>query len=122
MDHIKGIMLINKPLNITSMDVIRTLRKVTGIKKIGHAGTLDPLAKGLLIVAFGKATKLINTYMGLPKKYKTTIDLRSFSTTDDMEGDKTQVKVNKIPSLNEIEEIIKKDFDVFSRFKQFSIT
>lgn len=110
MTSIKGIMLINKPLNITSMDVIRYLRKVTGLKKIGHAGTLDPLAEGLLIVALGKATKMINTFMGLPKKYKTTIDLRSLSSTDDMEGNKTHIKIKKIPTLNDVEKIINNKF------------
>lgn len=110
MDQIKGIMLINKPLNITSMDVIRYLRKVIPIKKIGHAGTLDPLAKGLLVVAIGKATKLISNYMGLPKSYITKIDLRSFSTTDDMEGEKSLVDIRKIPSILDIEKVIKKKF------------
>ena len=110
MNSYKGIFLINKPLNITSMDVIRYLRKITGIKKIGHAGTLDPLAKGLLIVALGKGTKLINNFMGLPKKYKTTIDLRSFSKTDDMEGEKTNVEIKKIPTIEDIVKIIKIKF------------
>ena len=56
----QGILNIDKPLNITSMDVIRKLRKITGIKKIGHAGTLDPLASGVLVVAVGKKyTKIL---------------------------------------------------------------
>lgn len=109
-NNIKGIMIIDKPLNITSMDVIRYLRKVTNIRKIGHAGTLDPLATGVLIVAIGKATKRINELMGLTKKYKTTVDLSAFSTTDDAEGKKTKVKVKKIPTKEEIEKIIKKKF------------
>ena len=109
-NDIKGIMIIDKPLNITSMDVIRYLRKITNIRKIGHAGTLDPLATGVLIVALGKATKRINELMGLKKKYKTTIDLSAFSTTDDMEGEKTKVKIKKIPTREEIDKIIKKNF------------
>jgi tRNA pseudouridine55 synthase len=110
MDSPKGIIIVNKPLEITSMDVIRYLRRITHIKKIGHAGTLDPLASGVLIVAIGKATKKINEFMGMVKKYKTTIDLRAFSTTDDAEGEKTQVKIKKIPTLEEIEYVIKNNF------------
>ncbi len=62
-------LLIDKPLRWTSFDVIRRLRNIFRIKKIGHAGTLDPLATGLLIVCTGKFTKKINAYMGMPKVY-----------------------------------------------------
>ncbi len=106
----KGIIIVNKPLNITSMDVIRYLRKVTKIKKIGHAGTLDPLASGVLIVAIGKATKKINEFMGMKKSYKTKIDLRSFSSTDDAEGEKTLVNIKNKPTLEEIEKVIRRHF------------
>ena len=105
-----GIIIINKPLGITSMDVIRQLRKLTNIKKIGHAGTLDPLASGVLIVAIGKATKKINDLMSLSKQYKTTVDMSQFSTTDDEEGDKTKIKINKIPKQEEIYNTIQKKF------------
>ncbi|VVU95466.1 TruB family pseudouridylate synthase (N terminal domain) [seawater metagenome] len=110
MNNENGFLNINKPLNITSMDVIRYLRKVTKIKKIGHAGTLDPLASGVLLVAIGKYTKKINEFMGMVKKYETTIDLRSFSTTDDAEGEKTEVNIQKKPNLEEIEKTIKNNF------------
>ena len=105
-----GIININKPLHITSMDVIRKLRKITHVKKIGHAGTLDPLASGVLLVAIGKYTKKINELMGLKKGYKTTINLSAYSTTDDAEGEKTEIKNPKIPSLEKIEKTIKDHF------------
>ncbi len=59
------VLLINKPLNWTSFDVIKKIRSVTGISKIGHAGTLDPLATGLLIICTGNYTKKINEYMSM---------------------------------------------------------
>ncbi len=59
------VLLINKPLNWTSFDVIKKIRSVTGISKIGHAGTLDPLATGLLIICTRNYTKKINEYMSM---------------------------------------------------------
>ena len=69
------VMLVDKPLGWTSFDVIRKLRPLIGIRKIGHAGTLDPLATGLLIVCTGKFTKRINQYMAQQKEYTGTITL-----------------------------------------------
>ena len=66
------VLLINKPLHWTSFDVVRKLRNILQIKKIGHAGTLDPLATGLLIVCTGKFTKKINEYMAQEKEYTGT--------------------------------------------------
>lgn len=80
------VLLIDKPLKWTSFDVIRKLRGVFKIKKIGHAGTLDPLATGLLIVCTGKFTKKINEYMGMPKRYIATLTLGSITPTYDLES------------------------------------
>ena len=110
MTEIFGFININKPINYTSMDVIRYLRKVTKIKKIGHAGTLDPLATGVLIVAIGKYTKKINLIMDQSKSYFTIIDLSKFSSTDDEEGEKTIVDVQEIPTIDQINNIIKSKF------------
>jgi tRNA pseudouridine55 synthase len=63
------VLLFDKPLEWTSFDVIRKVRGLIRIKKVGHAGTLDPLATGLLIVCTGKFTKKINEYMGMEKEY-----------------------------------------------------
>ncbi|MBI4995068.1 tRNA pseudouridine(55) synthase TruB [Candidatus Peregrinibacteria bacterium] len=84
------ILLIDKPSGITSFDVIRQLRKKLGIRKMGHAGTLDPLATGLLIIAVGAATKEISKYMGLPKEYEVLIEFGKTSTTYDADGEISQ--------------------------------
>lgn len=82
-----GFLLIDKPAGMTSHDVVDVLRRLTGEKKIGHAGTLDPFATGLLIVAVGKkATTQLATYVGLDKTYEATFVLGATSTTDDPEG------------------------------------
>lgn len=85
-------MLIDKPLEWTSYDVIRKLRKIINIKKIGHAGTLDPLATGLLIVCTGKFTKKINDYMAQEKEYTGTITLGAVTPTYDRESEPENLK------------------------------
>lgn len=80
------VLLINKPLEWTSFDVISKLRKIFKIKKIGHAGTLDPLATGLLIVCTGRFTKKINEFMGMEKEYTGTITLGATTPTYDLES------------------------------------
>lgn len=85
------VLLVDKPLTWTSFDVVNKLRyqlkHKTGIKrfKVGHAGTLDPLASGLLIVCCGKATKTIESFMGMPKEYTGTIVLGATRPSYDME-------------------------------------
>jgi tRNA pseudouridine55 synthase len=81
------VILVNKPLKWTSFDVIGRLRSIFKIKKIGHAGTLDPLATGLLIVCTGKFTKKINEYMGMEKEYTGTITLGATTPTYDLESE-----------------------------------
>ncbi len=86
------VLLINKPLHWTSFDVVRKLRSLLQIKKIGHAGTLDPLATGLLIVCTGKFTKKINEFMALEKEYTGTITLGAVTPTYDLESEPEQQK------------------------------
>lgn len=86
------VLLIDKPFNWTSFDIIRRLRGIFRIKKIGHAGTLDPLATGLLIVCTGKFTKKINEYMGMTKVYTGTITLGATTPTYDLESEPTDKK------------------------------
>lgn len=86
-----SIIFIDKPSGITSFDVIRKLRQKLGIRKMGHAGTLDPLATGLLIIGLEKATKELATYMGLPKEYEVLIEFGKISTTYDAQGELTDV-------------------------------
>jgi tRNA pseudouridine55 synthase len=80
------VLLINKPYDWTSFDVVRKIRSLIKIKKIGHAGTLDPLATGLLILCTGKYTKRINEYMAQEKEYTGTIQLGSTTPTYDLES------------------------------------
>ncbi|MCH7401738.1 tRNA pseudouridine(55) synthase TruB [Belliella kenyensis] len=85
------VFLINKPLEWTSFDVVKKVRNALKIKKVGHAGTLDPLATGLLIVCAGKQTKSIEQYMGQEKEYTGTFVLGK--TTESFDGEKEIVEV-----------------------------
>jgi tRNA pseudouridine55 synthase len=87
-----NVLLINKPLEWTSFDVVQKLRNIIKIKKIGHAGTLDPLATGLLIVCTGKFTKKINEYMAKEKEYTGTFTLGAVTPTYDLESAPEQMK------------------------------
>lgn len=86
------VLLIDKPLDWTSFDVIRKIRNLIKIKKVGHAGTLDPLATGLLIVCTGKFTKKINEYMSQEKEYTGTITLGAVTPTYDLESEPQNFK------------------------------
>lgn len=104
--NIPEILLIDKPKGITSFDVIRKLRKKLGIKKMGHAGTLDPLATGLLIIGIEKGTKKLNQFLKLPKVYEVEILLGKKTTTGDQEGEILEEKpVHDLPS-DRIEKVL----------------
>jgi len=93
------VLLIDKPLEWTSFDVVNKLRYQLKIKKIGHAGTLDPLATGLLIICTGKMTKKIDEFMGLEKEYTGTFVLGSTTPSHDLETEIT--KVAEVTHLSE---------------------
>ena len=116
-----GLLIINKPKYYSSMDVIRKLRRITGIKKIGHAGTLDPLATGVLLVCIGTATKKINLLMDKSKEYIAEIDFTCFSETDDAEGQLTHIEIKNKPTNFDIE-LILKDFigDIYQTPPKYS--
>ncbi|MGM9994149.1 MAG: tRNA pseudouridine(55) synthase TruB [Candidatus Avigastranaerophilus sp.] len=99
-----GFLNVNKPSGITSHKVISMLRKITGIKQIGHAGTLDPLACGVLPVAIGKATKLID-YLTEDKEYIAGMYLGKVSDTFDIEGSVEETYAKKA-ELSEIENVL----------------
>src|SRR5665213_1014241 len=80
-------LLVNKPLRWTSFDVVRKIRNTLKIKKVGHAGTLDPLATGLLIICTGRFTKKINEYMAREKEYTGTFTLGAVTPTYDLESE-----------------------------------
>lgn len=87
-----ALLLIDKPLNWTSFDVVAKTRRALGIKKVGHAGTLDPLATGLLILCLGKATKLAESVQATEKEYTGTIRLGATTRTEDAEGEEENLQ------------------------------
>jgi tRNA pseudouridine55 synthase len=96
---------IYKEKGPTSHDVIHKLRKITGIKKIGHAGTLDPLAEGVLVVGIGReATKKLSIEVKKEKEYSAIIKLGMTSTTDDEEGGKKIFELSSIPTQRQVED------------------
>ena len=139
-----GLLVIDKPMGWSSMDVVRRVRRAAGegsalttqhpqltssskhhnetqpfninpfaggkkkLVKCGHAGTLDPLATGIVICCLGKATSLVEELMGLTKVYETEIDLSAFTATDDREGIREEVAVSSPPCEEKIKEALKK--------------
>lgn len=97
-----GILLIHKPRGITSHDVVDYVRKITGVRRVGHAGTLDPLAGGLLIVLVGDATKRQAEFMSGEKEYVATMRLGATSDTDDAEGIIKPTTDNRQPTTTEM--------------------
>ncbi|CAG7840729.1 tRNA pseudouridine synthase B [Clostridium haemolyticum] len=100
-----GILNIYKPIGITSFDVVRYIKKVTGIKKIGHTGTLDPLATGVLPICIGKGTKIVDYLMKDFKVYKAELKLGVITDTYDREGKELFVKDVNV-SKKEIKDVI----------------
>lgn len=104
---LEGIIGVYKPKGPSSHDIIATLRKRTGVKTIGHAGTLDPLASGVLVVGIGRAaTRQLHTMVEKEKEYVSTIHLGATSTTDDAEGEKKIWEVTTIPSASAIKKVL----------------
>lgn len=81
-----GFVFVDKPLGMTSHDVVNQVRRVVGTKKVGHAGTLDPFATGLLILGINKATRLLGFLLGLDKSYRASMRLGVTTDTDDHTG------------------------------------
>jgi len=94
---LQGILVVDKPLGMTSMRAVERVRRALGGAKAGHAGTLDPLATGVLLVAIGRATKQIPFLMGLEKRYDTTIDLSATTATLDAEGERVPATLTGPP-------------------------
>lgn len=104
-----GLLVIDKPLRRTSMDVCRVVRarlRAGGAPKrvkVGHGGTLDPLATGVLVILVGKATKLCDRIMAGAKRYETVIDLSAVTPSDDAETERQEIHVLRPPSRAEVE-------------------
>ena len=82
-----GVVVVDKPAGWTSHDVVARMRWLAGTRKVGHAGTLDPMATGVLVVGIGRATRLLTYIVGADKEYTATIRLGVSTTTDDAEGE-----------------------------------
>ena len=105
---VSGIALIDKQQGFTSHDVVAKLRKLLGTKKIGHAGTLDPMATGLLLLGVGSGTKLMQFLSRLDKTYEATIRLGASSSTDDAQGELGEIRDASQVSREQLEaEILK---------------
>lgn len=108
-----GILLVDKPYRLSSMSVCRVVKRrlmnagYPKSVKVGHGGTLDPLASGLMVILIGKATKLCDSVMAGRKRYEARIDLSRVSTTDDLEGELRTVEVCDPPMRGRIEEMLR---------------
>lgn len=105
-----GFILLDKPAELSSFDCIRKLRRLLNIRRMGHAGTLDPIATGLLIIAVGEATKLLSLLEYEDKTYEVTIHLGAVSETYDREGSITPISNIVPPTEEQIQEVLQKYF------------
>jgi len=105
---LSGIALVDKPLGMSSHDVVSRARKALGTKKVGHAGTLDPQASGLLVLGVGTGTRLLTYCVGLGKTYQATLRLGYGTSTDDAEGERLEVTGGELSAVNDgaLDEVI----------------
>ncbi|WP_425400942.1 tRNA pseudouridine(55) synthase TruB [Aeoliella sp.] len=101
-----GILNINKPAGWTSRDVVNRVQRLVRPAKVGHAGTLDPLATGVLVVCVGQATRLIEYVQRMPKRYVGTFQLGVTSPSDDTELETTPVTGAKVPPLEALQQAV----------------
>lgn len=109
--QIQDIILIDKPAGLSSFGVVARVRRRLSMEagkkvKVGHTGTLDPFATGLLILLANKATKLSNQFLKLDKWYEATICLGKTSTTGDPEGEIIEQNTEKVPTLEEVKAVV----------------
>lgn len=117
---VNSIFAINKPKGITSHGVVNRIRKITGEKRVGHGGTLDPLASGVLVIAVGREnTKKLDEYVKGEKEYLATIKLGFESETDDEEGPITPYSSNEVRSSHDVRTIHPTIDDVFKAINSF---
>ena len=104
--ELEGIIVVDKPRGITSHDVVDAVRRRLGVRQVGHAGTLDPLATGVLVVLVGKATKLFPKFSQLDKEYEAELRLGVSTTSGDKEGEVIKVQPYHHLTPSEIEEAV----------------
>ncbi len=102
-----GIINLNKPLGLTSAKALYRVRKITGQRKSGHAGALDPQASGVLVLCLGRATKLVEALMDQPKTYRTTARLDVTSTSFDSESPLIPVPVATPPAAELVADVLR---------------
>ena len=101
-DSIDGILNIIKPLDITSMNVVRIVKSFTKVKKVGHAGTLDPLATGVLPICLGQSTRVMEDILNSQKVYRVILHLGISTNTYDLEGEVLNTKDLNLNSWEKI--------------------
>src|SRR4051812_14371583 len=104
-----GVLVVDKPKGITSFDVVRDVRRALKVKKVGHTGTLDPMATGVLPICIGDATKIAQFITEASKSYDATVKLGS--TTDTLDAEGKVLLTRPVPALNR--ELIEAAFDKF---------
>ncbi len=105
---IEGIVVVNKPPGITSHDVVSFVRRKFKMRRVGHAGTLDPMATGVLVVLLGKSTKLFDRFVFFDKAYQATLTLGLMTTTADIQGEVIQRLPYDQVSSDQVEEVFKR--------------
>ncbi|MCC7146091.1 MAG: tRNA pseudouridine(55) synthase TruB [Phycisphaeraceae bacterium] len=95
---LQGLLVLDKPLGVNSTRVVSLVRRAAGGIKVGHAGTLDPLATGILICCLGKATRSVSAIMAMTKIYLAHVDLSAFTATDDREAPPEALPVPEVPT------------------------
>src|SRR3982751_1735773 len=98
---IDGVLLVDKPRGVTSHDVVAVARRALGTKRVGHTGTLDPFATGLLVLLVGRATRLATYVDDEPRVYEATIAFGAETATDDLTGEITRTA--ELPSVNDVD-------------------
>jgi tRNA pseudouridine55 synthase len=106
--QLQGILVVNKPGGITSHDVVAFVRRKFNMRQVGHAGTLDPLATGVLIILLGKSTKLFDQFVAFDKAYRATLKLGLKTTTADIMGKTIEEKSAEGIDQKKVEETFKK--------------
>ena len=103
-----GLILVDKPAGWTSHDVVARTRKIAGTRKVGHAGTLDPMATGLLVIGFNKATRLLTYIVDTTKTYRATLRLGHNTTTDDADGEIVQTRFANAVTIEDIHRAVQR--------------
>ncbi|MCI0795201.1 MAG: tRNA pseudouridine(55) synthase TruB, partial [Chloroflexi bacterium] len=101
-----GILNVDKPYGLTSMDVVRRLKRASGQKRVGHGGTLDPIATGVIPICFGQATRMMEELINGSKRYRAAVELGVVTDTYDALGEIVETRDASAVTLADIEEAI----------------